>query len=92
MARGKKRQIADATKASCGCDKRKYWQRGSSSTRCRRFRHVDVERPYTYTEQINHLKATVELGFAFRTPRKLPSFPPSRYSKPRRNPLPSWKM
>ena len=31
-----------------------------------KFRHVSIEQPYTYTEQINHLKATVELGFVIQ--------------------------
>ena len=31
-----------------------------------KFRHVAVQAPYTYIEKINHLKATVELGFVIQ--------------------------
>ena len=52
-----------------------------------KFRHVAVQTPYTYIEKINHLKATVELGFVIKTVPKQSSSPQFLYLKPRRNPL-----
>ena len=60
--RGKKSQIADAKRQAEEAQKKVEAARVKLDS-LQKFRHVVMERPYTYTEQINHLKGTVELGF-----------------------------
>ena len=64
-ARGKKSQIADAKRQADEAQKKVEAARVKRDA-LPKFRHVSMERPYTYTEQINHLKATVELGFTIQ--------------------------
>ena len=64
--RGKKGQIADAKRQAERSTKESRGGARSSSTALQKFRHVVIERPYTYNEQINHLKATVEFGFVIQ--------------------------
>ena len=60
--RGKKSQIADAKRQADEAQKKVEAARIKLDS-LQKFRHVVMERPYTYTEQVNHLKGTVELGF-----------------------------
>jgi hypothetical protein len=60
--RGKKSQIADAKRQAEEAQKKVEAARVKLDS-LQKFRHVVMERPYTYSEQINHLKGTVELGF-----------------------------
>jgi hypothetical protein len=61
-ARGKKGQIADAKKQAAEAQKVVEAARVKRDS-LQKTRSVAIERPYTYTQQINHLKATVELQF-----------------------------
>lgn len=63
--RGKKSQIADAKRQAEEAQKKVEAARIKLDS-LQKFRHVVMERPYTYTEQINHLKGTVELGFTIQ--------------------------
>jgi hypothetical protein len=63
--RGKKSQIADAKRQAEEAQKKVEAARVKLDS-LQKFRHVVMERPYTYTEQINHLKGTVELGFTIQ--------------------------
>ncbi len=65
-ARGKKNQIADAKRQTDGSTEESMEAARIKLDALPKFRHVVMERPYTYTEQINHLKATVELGFVIQ--------------------------
>jgi hypothetical protein len=62
MARGKKSQINDTKRVADEAQKKVEAARLKLDS-LPKFRHVAIEQPYTYTEQINHMKATVELGF-----------------------------
>jgi hypothetical protein len=59
---GKKSRIEDAKRQAAEAQKKVEAARIKLDA-LQKFHHVVIERPYTYTEQINHLKATVELGF-----------------------------
>ena len=61
-ARGKKNQIADAKNQVAAATK-KVEAAHIKLDSLPKTRSQQIERPYTYTEQINHLKATVELQF-----------------------------
>ncbi len=63
--RGKKGQIADAKRQAEEAQKKVEAARVKLDS-LQKFRHVVMERPYTYTEQVNHLKGTVELGFTIQ--------------------------
>jgi hypothetical protein len=63
--RGKKGAIEDAKRQAAEAQKKVEAARIKLDS-LQKFRHVVIERPYTYTEQINHLKATVELGFVIQ--------------------------
>ncbi|HET6218788.1 MAG TPA: hypothetical protein VFE27_17330 [Acidobacteriaceae bacterium] len=63
--RGKKGAIEDAKRQAAEAQKKVEATRIKLDS-LQKFRHVVIERPYTYTEQINHLKATVELGFVIQ--------------------------
>jgi hypothetical protein len=63
--RGKKSQIADAKREADEAQKKVEAARIKLDG-LQKFRHVVMERPYTYTEQVNHLKGTVELGFTIQ--------------------------
>jgi hypothetical protein len=63
--RGKKGQINDAKRQAEEAQKKVEAVRVKLDA-LPKFRHVVIERPYTYTEKINHLKATVELGFVIQ--------------------------
>ena len=64
-ARGKKGQIEDAKRQADEAQKKVEAARIKRDA-LPKFRHIVVERPYTYTEQVDHLKATVELGFVIQ--------------------------
>jgi hypothetical protein len=64
-ARGKKNQISEAKKQAAEAQKKVEAARVKLDS-LQKTRAVQIERPYTYTEQINHLKATVELGFVIQ--------------------------
>ena len=61
-ARGKKNQISDAKNQVAAATK-KVEAAHIKLDSLPKTRSQQIERPYTYTEQINHLKATVELQF-----------------------------
>ncbi len=61
-ARGKKSQISDA-KNQVEAATKKVEAAHVKLDSLPKTRTQEIERPYTYTEQINHLKATVELQF-----------------------------
>jgi hypothetical protein len=61
-ARGKKNQIADAKNQVAAATKQVEAAHIKLDS-LPKTRSQQIERPYTYTEQINHLKATVELQF-----------------------------
>jgi hypothetical protein len=61
-ARGKKGQISDAKNQVAAATK-KVEAAHIKLDSLPKTRSQEIERPYTYTEQINHLKATVELQF-----------------------------
>jgi len=61
-ARGKKSQISDAKNQVAAATK-KVEAAHIKLDSLPKTRSEEIERPYTYTEQINHLKATVELQF-----------------------------
>jgi hypothetical protein len=63
--RGKKGQIEDAKRQAAEAQKKVEAARIKLDA-LQKYHHVVMERPYTYTEQINHLKATVELGFVIQ--------------------------
>ena len=63
--RGKKGQINDAKRQAEEAQKKVEAVRVKLDA-LPKFRHVVIERPYTYTEKVNHLKATVELGFVIQ--------------------------
>jgi hypothetical protein len=62
IARGKKGQISDETNRVADATKKVLAARVKLDSLPKTYTQ-DVERPYTYTEQINHLKATVDLQF-----------------------------
>ena len=62
IARGKKGQISDENKQVADATKKVLAAREKLDS-LQKTHTEDVESPYTYTEQINHLKATVELQF-----------------------------
>jgi hypothetical protein len=62
IARGKKGQIADENKQVADATKKVLAAREKLDS-LQKTHTEDVESPYTYTEQVNHLKATVELQF-----------------------------
>ena len=65
MAGGKKNRIADA-KRQCDEEQKKVDEVRLKLDSLPKFRHVAVQTPYTYVEKVNHLKATVELGFVIQ--------------------------
>ena len=64
-AGGKKSRIADAKRQTDEAQKKVDAVRLKLDA-LPKFHHLVIEQPYTYTEQINHLKATVELGFVIQ--------------------------
>ncbi len=64
-AGGKKNKIADARRQTDEAQKR-VMEASAKRDALPKFRDVGTERPYTYTEQINQLKGTVELGFTIQ--------------------------
>ena len=64
-AGGKKNRIADAKRQADEAQKKVLAERVKLDA-LPKFHHVVIEQPYTYTEQVNHLKATVELGFVIQ--------------------------
>jgi hypothetical protein len=64
-AGGKKNVIAEA-KRQCDEAQKKVDAVRIKLDSLPKFHHVAVQTPYTYIEKINHLKATVELGFVIR--------------------------
>ncbi len=65
MAGGKKNRIEEA-KRQCDEEQKKVDQVRLKLDSLPKFRHIAVQTPYTYVEKINHLKATVELGFVIQ--------------------------
>jgi hypothetical protein len=61
-ARGKKGQVKNARQAVQDAEEKKEAARIKLDS-LQKSSHVSIERPYTYIEQIYHLKATVELRF-----------------------------
>jgi hypothetical protein len=64
-AGGKKNKIADAKRQAEETQKKVEAAAVKRDT-LPKFRHISIEQPYTYTEQIVHLKAIVELGFVIQ--------------------------
>jgi hypothetical protein len=62
MARGKKKEMQDAKKAVADAEK-KDLDASSKLDALPKTLSQEIERPYTYTEQTNHLKAVVSLQF-----------------------------
>jgi len=65
MAGGKKNRIADARRQTEEAQKKVLAVRVKLDA-LPKYHHVVIEQPYTYTEQVTHLKATVELGFVIQ--------------------------
>jgi hypothetical protein len=65
MAGGKKNRIEEA-KRQCDEEQKKVDQVRIKLDSLPKFRHIAVQTPYTYVEKVNHLKATVELGFVIQ--------------------------
>ena len=73
--------------------KRKSKLRAQARQLCKNSAMSPIERPYTYVEKINHLKATVELGFVIQDTSEaiiIPNVPIA--GNPGESRLPSSKM